>query len=145
MYFMDKSSSSVFTLYSPMRCASGAYTQMVSDAIFNCFSVFIKSSVRILCKRSASLMRITRGSSVRVSNIFLKFSACCDVLVSITVEILVRPSTIFAISVPNSRCTSSSVISVSSTVSCKSAHMVLLTPSPISSTQIIATAMGCKI
>ena len=60
------------------------------------------SSVRMLCKRSASFIKITLGSSVRVSNIFLKFSACWDVLVSITVDILVRPSTILAISLPNS-------------------------------------------
>ena len=49
------------------------------------------------------------------------------------------------ISIPNSLSTSSKVISVSSTVSCNKEQMVLLTPNPISSTQIIATAKGCRI
>ena len=142
MYFMERSSNSVFILYNPMRCANGAYTQIVSLEIFNCFSRFMLSIVRMLCSRSASLIKITRGSSVSVSNIFLKFSACWLVLVSITFEILVSPSTIFEISVPKSRSTSSRVTSVSSTVSCNKAQMVLLTPRPISSTQIMATAMG---
>ena len=131
--------------YSPILWASGAYTYTVSDAIFSCLSLFMLSSVRILCSLSASFISITLGSLVSVSRIFLKFSACFELFVSITFDILVRPSTIRAISVPNSLSISSSVISVSSTVSCSSAQMVLRIPSPISSTQIIATANGCSI
>ena len=145
MYFMDKSSNSVFKLYKPIRWAKGAYTQIVSEAIFNCFSCFIESRVRILCKRSASFINITLGSSVRVNKIFLKFSACWLLLASMTPEIFVNPSTIFAISFPNSFLTSSKVKSVSSMVSCNNAQMVLRTPNPISSTQIMATAIGCNI
>ena len=145
MYFMARSSNSVFILYKPIRCASGAYTQMVSEAIFNCFSCFIESIVRILWSLSESLIRITLGSSVKVSKIFLKFSACWLLLASITVAIFVKPSTIFAISFPNSLLISSNVMSVSSTVSCNKAQMVLRTPNPISSAAIIATAMGWRI
>ncbi len=103
------------------------------------------SIVRMLCSLSASFIKITRGSSVRVRRIFLKFSACWEVLASITDDILVRPSTILVISGPNSRLISSSAISVSSTVSCNRAQMVLRIPRPISSTQILATANGCKM
>ena len=145
MYFMARSSSSVLILYRPMRWASGAYTKIVSLLIFSCFSRFILSSVRILCNRSASFINITRGSSVSVSKIFLKFSACWVLFVSITVLILVRPSTILVTSEPNSRCISSKLMSVSSTVSCNNAQMVLRMPNPISSTQILATAIGCNM
>ena len=117
MYFMARSSISVLIVYKPMRCASGAYTYTVSEDILSCFSRFILSSVRILCSRSDSLIKITRGSSVSVSNIFLKFSACCEAFTSMTLAILVRPSTILVISSPNSLFISSSEMSVSSTVS----------------------------
>ena len=57
--------------------------------------------VRILCKRSAILMRITRMSSLMVSSSFLKFSACTDACVPNTPpEIFVSPSTICAIFSP---------------------------------------------
>ena len=48
---------------------------IVSLAFSFCFSGFIYWSVRILCRRSASLIRITRISFAIARNIFLKFSA----------------------------------------------------------------------
>ena len=47
----------------PRRCASGAYTSSVSRAFCSCFCLPRYSIVRRLCRRSASLIRITRRSS----------------------------------------------------------------------------------
>mmetsp|Transcript_13187 Transcript_13187/g.32865 ORF Transcript_13187/g.32865 Transcript_13187/m.32865 type:complete len:264 (+) Transcript_13187:1972-2763(+) len=68
-YRNARSSSSAFTQWSPSMRASGAYTSRVSRAIFNCFSGFMCSSVRMLCRRSASLTKITRTSPVIALNI----------------------------------------------------------------------------
>ena len=48
---------------------------IVSLAFSCCFAGVINSSVRILWRRSASLMMITRISFAMARNIFLKFSA----------------------------------------------------------------------
>ncbi|MNL57255.1 hypothetical protein D3C87_1808020 [compost metagenome] len=115
---------------------------MVSEAILSCLSRGMLSSVRILCRRSASFTRITRTSSESVSSIFRKFSACCDEPYSKRPEILVSPSIIFATFLPNSRSMSSIPMSVSSTTSCSNAATIPVVPSPISSTTIWATASG---
>jgi hypothetical protein len=56
--------------------------------------------------------------------------------------ILVSPSMMVATVSPKISRTSSNVMSVSSTVSCNSAATTLVRPSPISSAQMRATAMG---
>ena len=101
-------------------------------------------SVRMLCSRSAILMRITRTSSESVSSTLRKYSACSDVSALKTPDILVSPSTIEAIFGPKMRSMSSTVYSVSSTTSCSSDATTDLTPSPISSMTIFATAIGCN-
>ena len=130
--------------YRPKRCASGAYMKSVSPAILSCFSRFMLSSVRMLCSRSAILMRITRMSSLSVSSIFRKFSAWALCAGSKIPEILVNPSMMARSRLPNIRSMSSSVTQVSSTVSCSSAHTMLVVSSPISSRKIRATADGMK-
>ena len=52
---------------SPSGAPSGAYMKSVSPAILSCFSRFMLSSVRMLCSRSAILIRMTRMSSLSVS------------------------------------------------------------------------------
>ena len=55
--------------------------------------------VRMLCKRSAILIRMTRMSFDMVSSNFLKFSACAEARSpKIPPDILVSPSTIWAVS-----------------------------------------------
>ena len=109
--------------------------------------------VRTLCRRSASLMSTMRTSSFRVMRMRRKFSAWRLWLelflfllsLSRAVLILVRPSTSEAILSPNRCRMSSTVNSVSSTTSCSRAAQMDLQPSPISSTTIFATAMGCRM
>jgi len=127
-----------FELYKKAR----EYRYNVSEAIFLCVPSGITSNVRMLCRRSASFIRITRTSSERVSSIFLKFSACKEEVWSKTPEILVNPSIILTTFFPNKSWMSSRVRSVSSTTSCRRAHTTEVVPSPISSTAIRATAMG---
>jgi len=62
-----------------------------------------------------------------------------------TPDIFVKPSIILATLSPNSFSIKSKVISVSSTTSCNSAAIIEVVPNPISSTQICATLIGCKI
>ena len=102
------------------------------------------ASVRMLCRRSAILMRMTRTSSERVSSTLRKYSACSEVSALKTPDILVSPSTIEAILGPKMRSMSSTEYSVSSTTSCSRAATTDFTPSPISSMTILATAIGCR-
>ena len=104
----------------------------------------IDPSVRMLCSRSAILMRITRTSSESVRSTLRKYSACSEVSALNTPAIFVSPSTIEAILGPKMRSMSSTVYSVSSTTSCSNAATTDFTPSPISSMTILATAMGCR-
>ena len=111
-YRKDKSSNSFLTLYIPRSLARGAKTSNVSFAIFTRFSGFKPSSVRMLCKRSASLTMMMRTSSVMARNICAKSSdltssaevplICCDSLLSdeLTLLTLVSPSTILRTAVP---------------------------------------------
>ena len=98
----------------------------------------------MLCRRSAILMRITRTSSESVSSTLRKYSACSEVSALNTPDIFVSPSTIEAIFGPKMRSMSSTVYSVSSTTSCSKAATTDLTPRPISSATIRATAIGCR-
>ena len=104
----------------------------------------IDPSVRMLCRRSAIFIRMTRTSSESVRSTLRKYSACSEVSALKTPDIFVSPSTIDAIFGPNIRSISSTVYSVSSTTSCSSDATTDLTPSPISSMTIRATAMGCS-
>jgi hypothetical protein len=80
------------------------------------------SSVRMLCRRSASLMRMTRTSRAIASSILRKFSACASswdwnsILSS-----LETPSTSSATTLPKRSAISALVMSVSSITSCSSA------------------------
>ena len=77
-----------------------------------------------------------------VRNIFLKFSACEELVKSNSPDILVKPSMMDFIFPPNIFSISSRVMEVSSTVSWSKAQTIEVVPSPISSPQILATANG---
>ena len=92
---------------------------MFSSALSRCFCGVIYSMVRILCKRSASLIIITLISSDMAMSIFRIFSACCSSREEKgTLPSLVTPLIKLAISLPNIFVISSKVMSVSSTTSC---------------------------
>ena len=139
---MHRSSSSVFMACRPRRYARGTKRYIVSLVIFICLLRGIAPSVRMLCRRSAILMMITRTSSESVSNTLRKYSACSVVSFLYTPAILVSPSTIDAILGVKIRDMSSTVYSVSSTTSCSSAATTDFLPRPISLTAIIATSIG---
>ncbi len=82
---------------------------MVSPVILICLFRGMEPSVRMLCRRSAIFIRITRTSSERVSNTLRKYSACSEVSALNTPDIFVRPSTIEAIFAPKMRSMSSTV------------------------------------
>ena len=83
---------------SPARCAAASASG--SDAI-----------VRMLCRRSASLMSRTRMSLAIATSILRSVAACCASLESNwSRSSLVTPSTIAATSAPNSRSMSSGVM-----------------------------------
>ena len=106
----------------------------------------MEPKVRILCRRSAILIKITRISSLIVKSNLRKFSACAEACSpKIPPEILVSPSTICAILSPNILRISSTVYSVSSTTSCNKAAQIEVEPNPISLQTILATAIGCMI
>ena len=76
----------------------------VSWAIFLALSGGRKSSVRMLCRRSASLIMSTRRSRAMATSILRKFSAWRSSREEkASLPILVTPSTRSAISAPNSR------------------------------------------
>jgi hypothetical protein len=54
----------------PRRCASGAKISSVSRAFSCCFAFGIEPIVRMLCSRSASLIRMTRMSRAIATIIF---------------------------------------------------------------------------
>ena len=77
--------------------------------------------VRMLCRRSASLTRITRRSRAVAIAIFWKFSACASARDLKIVASLETPSTISATSWPNARTSDSLATPVSSSTSCSTA------------------------
>ena len=66
-----RSSSSHLMAWMPSRCAIGAKISSVSFALSICLFFGIASSVRMLCRRSASLMRMTRMSEA-IATIILR-------------------------------------------------------------------------
>ena len=117
---------------SPARCA--AASPPGSDAI-----------VRMLCRRSASLISRTRTSLAIATSILRIVAACCASLESNSSRSsLVTPSTIAPTSSPNSATRSSSVSAVSSTASCSSAPASVTSSRPRSA-RIIATPSGCAM
>ena len=116
---------------------------MFSSALSRCFCGVIYSMVRILCKRSASLIIITLISSDMAMSIFRIFSACCSSREEKgTLPSLVTPLIKLAISLPNIFVISSKVMSVSSTTSCSKPATTQGVSMP-SSTKIQAAATGC--
>ena len=102
----------------------------------------IAAIVRMLCRRSASLMIRTRRSFAIATSILRIVAACCASFESNwSRSSLVTPSTIAATSAPNAASTSASVISVSSTASCSSAAASVMSSRPRSAT-MRATASG---
>ena len=126
----------------PIRSASGAKMVKVSSAMRLRLSAReIWSIVRILWVRSANFTKRTRMSSLIAKTNLRKFSACLlSDFISIRVN-LVTPSTRLAISSVNCCWICSSVTSVSSTTSCKSA-VIIVAGSRCISARICATSMG---
>ena len=119
MVLKHNSSNSTRRPCIPSRNAIGAYISKVSRAMRLRFSSLIASRVRILCKRSASLIMITRTSLTIASIILRKFSACASSLDSNSRWVnLLTPSTNSATSSPNSLLRCSFAVSVSSITSC---------------------------
>ena len=98
--------------------------------------------VRVLCSRSAILIRMTRMSLDIAMNILRRFSICCSSVVEYCTRVsFVTPSTSSATVCPNMWEISSKLASVSSRQSCSSAATIASVSRPISAT-ISATASG---
>ncbi len=92
----------------------------VSRAIARRRAGGIAAMVRMLCKRSASLIKITRMSLAIASSILRKFSACASSCEANSMRVILEtPSTRPAISAPNSPAIPSLVAPVSSMTSCR--------------------------
>src|SRR5450830_323941 len=132
-------------LLRPRRWAIGTYTSIVSAAMRRFLAGAMWSSVRILCRRSASLNRITRTSDAMASSILRKFSACASIwLWNSIFSSFDKPSTRLATGAPKRSISSSFLTSWSSITSCSSAAMMACASS-FQSAQISATASGCEI
>ena len=67
-----------------------------------CFSGDWNCMVRVLCSRSAILIRMTRMSRLMAMNILRRFSICCSSSVEYSTRVsLVTPSTSAATVAPN--------------------------------------------
>ena len=103
------------------------------------------ASVRMLCRRSASLMTMTRMSLLMATNILRMVCACSSDRLSTSMrEILVTPSTRCAMRSLKVSSTSASVTSESSTVSWMSAAHSVST-SMRRSARMSATSTGCTM
>ena len=119
----------------------------VSSAVARLFASGLTPRVRILCRRSQSLMKMTRISFDMARSILRMFSILASSLSSTLMAfILVRPSTSMATSSPKRfRMISMLVLSgQSSTVSCRNAAQMESVSSPRDAT-ISATAIGWEI
>ncbi len=106
-------------------------------------SAAIALTVRMLCRRSASLTRITRTSRAIASSILRNDSACDSSRVEKrSLSSLVRPSTNSAVGAPKRSISSGLVTPQSSIASCISAAMIACTSS-FQSAHRPATAIGC--
>ena len=85
--------------------------------------------MRMLCSRSASLMTSTRGSRA-IATIILRIVSAWAASPSLTLSILVTPSTRWVTSEPNSAVIVSRVTPVSSTVSCRRAATSVVVSMP---------------
>ena len=155
---MPRSSSSHLNCQMPRRLASGAKISSVSWAMRWRLAAGRCASVRMLCRRSASLMSIMRTSSPIARNVLRMVSARCAVMVpgnagagsgapalstrATCCVSCVTPSTSRAISGLNSRCKSATVVLVSSTTSCSSAA-AMAAAGRLRPARISATAMQC--
>ena len=100
---------------------------MVSRAVRTRFSSLQNLSVRMLCRRSASLMMTTRMSFAIAKNILRSDSAFCSSLVRNSMpSSLVTPSTRCATSEPNCASMVSNDALVSSMQSCSSAATMVV-------------------
>ena len=152
-YLKARSSSIFFIAEIPSLWAIGAYTTSVSSAMRFCLSGRRTSSVSILCKRSHSLINSTLTSSMLANSILRKLIAEA-VSFSFELEltssslriatILVSPFTSEQTSLPKSKVSCSSSHSVSSTTSCKSAAISILSSPPICATNEV-TKIGCML
>ncbi|MNX79576.1 hypothetical protein D3C86_1112090 [compost metagenome] len=115
---MSSSSHLIFPM--PRRWARGAKISRVSLEISCCFSARMCLRVRMLWRRSASLIRMTRTSLAMATNMRRKFSAWRSSLEeNLSFSSLVTPSTSLQTSRPNILVSSSGVTSVSSSTSCR--------------------------
>ena len=115
----------------------------VSCAVRSCFHAGIAAMVRMLCRRSDSLMISTRRSLAIATSILRMVAACWASFESnFSRSSLVTPSTMAATSGPKASVRSSRVTPVSSTASCNRAADTVTSSSPSSAT-ILATATGC--
>ena len=90
----------------PNLCAMGAYISSVSRDLYMRRSSRNDDSVRMLCRRSASLMTMTRMSLLMATSILRMVAACSSVSEPTSMRvILVTPSTSWRTSSPNSSCT----------------------------------------
>src|SRR3989344_462777 len=117
---------------------------MVSSAMRFCFSGGRNESVSMLWTRSASFKMTIRMSSAIARNIFRKLSAVRSLPLYFILLSLVTPSTMNAISLPNSFCMSVTVYFVSSQTSCKNAAAIAGASRRISTSRS-AVASGCEI
>ena len=96
-----KSSNSHFKVFMPSRWARGAKISSVSLAFFCCLLSGNQRSVRMLCRRSASLITSTRISRA-IATIILRTVSAAVVRPYSTLSNLVTPSTSSPISGPKS-------------------------------------------
>ena len=137
-----RSCSSDLIRFMPRRWAMGAYTSSVSRAMRSRAAVDCAPSVRMLCRRSASLIRMTRRSRAIASIILRKLSAAASWrLLNCSLSSLVTPSTSSATCSPNSSASSARVSGVSSMVSCRIAA-TRVSRSTFCSASTTATATG---
>ncbi len=115
----------------------------VSRAVRSCLCSGMAAMVRMLWRRSESLMMRTRRSLAMATSIFRIDAACWASLVSnLMRSSLVTPSTMAVTSAPKSASRSSRVMPVSSTASWSKAAATVTSSSPRSAT-MRATASGC--
>src|ERR1043165_9428927 len=118
---------------------------MVSRATLRRFAGGTAPSVRMLCSRSASLIRMMRTSRAIASSILRKFSAwATSADWNSILSSLETPSTSSATGLPKVSEISSLVTEVSSVTSCSSAA-ISVWPSRCQSARISATASGCEM
>ena len=129
--------------FNPRRWAIGAYTSSVSLAMRAHLSLGVSVSVRILCVRSASLIRITRTSRAMAKSIFRNDSAWFSSRESkCSRSSLVRPSTSSATGEPK-RCINSGLVTPQSSKASCSRAAIRACASSFHSAHWPATAIGC--